>query len=291
MTDVTERSEAGKAPGRGDEGGAIATARAAAIEVAGAETVGEHVRAVVEAENTTTHFFESILPGYRGWQWACVLSDAGDRTTIDEIALLPGPDALLAPEWVPWVDRLHAGDVGPGDLLPVDEVDERLAPGYELVDDGAEDLEDNAVPLGLGRERVLSYEGRVLTAERWQEGPNGPDSETAKLAEHSCGTCGFLVSIAGSLGHAFGVCANEFSADGQVVSLDYGCGAHSAVRDEQSGPGAPVGSPVDDHALDFDPAPGAADDAEGGAVESDSVAAASETVAADSDVPAEGTAE
>ncbi|TQE37869.1 DUF3027 domain-containing protein, partial [Streptomyces ipomoeae] len=34
--------------------------------------------------------------------------------------------------------------------------------------------------------------------------------------------------IGGSLGQAFGVCANEFSpADGRVVSLTYGCGGHS----------------------------------------------------------------
>src|SRR5699024_1302456 len=49
-------------------------------------------------------------------------------------------------------------------------------------------------------------------------------------AKEPCGTCGFLVPIAGSLGAMFGICANEFSADGQVVHLQYGCGAHSEVQ-------------------------------------------------------------
>ena len=44
----------------------------------------------------------------------------------------------------------------------------------------------------------------------------------------SCLSCGFLVTLAGSLRQEFGVCANEFApADGRVVSLRYGCGAHS----------------------------------------------------------------
>ena len=34
--------------------------------------------------------------------------------TVDESVLLPGPGALLAPDWVPWQDRLRPGDVGSG---------------------------------------------------------------------------------------------------------------------------------------------------------------------------------
>ena len=37
----------------------------------------------------------------------------------------------------------------------------------------------------------------------------------------------------------FGVCANEFGADGRIVALGYGCGAHSSVR-EIEGTGVPV---------------------------------------------------
>jgi hypothetical protein len=49
--------------------------------------------------------------------------------------------------------------------------------------------------------------------------------------------------IGGSLGQAFGVCANEFApADGRVVSLAYGCGGHSeaAVMPKPPQPAPPV---------------------------------------------------
>jgi hypothetical protein len=61
----------------------------------------------------------------------------------------------------------------------------------------------------------------------------------AKAAPASCTSCGFLMPIGGLLGQAFGVCANPFGADGSVVSLEYGCGAHSSVR-EIEGTGIPV---------------------------------------------------
>lgn len=255
MTSVSERTGTQRP---GDEvsqalADAVSIARDATSEVAGSAAVGEHEGIACEAENTATHFFGSQLRGYRGWQWACVLSEAEARITIDEISLVPGPDALLAPEWVPWEERLHAGDVGPGDVLPVSDDDERLAPGYELVPGGEDDeLLDYDAPLGLGRERVLSHIGRVETAERWEHGEHSPESDTAKAAENHCGSCGFLVPLAGSLGRMFGVCANEYSADAQVVHLDFGCGAHSAVRTEQAGPGQRAGTPFDDHALDFE---------------------------------------
>lgn len=65
----------------------------------------------------------------------------------------------------------------------------------------------------------------------------------AQAAPATCMSCGFLTPIAGSLRQAFGVCANEFSpADGRVVSLSYGCGAHSeaAVMPKPPRPAEPV---------------------------------------------------
>jgi len=42
--------------------------------------------------------------------------------------------------------------------------------------------------------------------------------------------CGFYLPLAGSLRPAFGVCGNVYAPDdGQVVSVDHGCGAHSEV--------------------------------------------------------------
>lgn len=224
----------------------VDTARAAVEEFA-SDRVGEHLGVTVEAPFTTTHRFAAQLPGYHGWYWACVLALVpGGDLTIDELALLPGAEALVAPEWVPWEKRIRAGDLGAGDLLPPAEDDERLVPGYAL--SGDDELDDLAGPIGLGRPRHLSWEGRSAAAERWSA-ERGPDSEIARSAKHHCGSCGFLVPVAGSLGTMFGVCANEYSADGQVVHLEYGCGAHSETEVSR-GNTTPVAEPYDDAAVD-----------------------------------------
>jgi len=207
--------------------GAVDRARSAVLEVS-PDGVGEHLGVEVEAPFTTTHSFAAELVGYRGWRWACVLAlvPGAEDVTVDEISLLPGPDAVVAPEWVPWEKRIRPGDLGAGDLLPPAEDDERLVPGQLL--SGDEELDELAGPVGLGRPRHLSREGRSAAAERWTA-MRGPEDEVARGAAHHCGTCGFLVPITGSLGAMFGVCANEYSADGSVVHLHYGCGAHSEV--------------------------------------------------------------
>jgi hypothetical protein len=207
--------------------GARDLARAAAVE-AGGGAVGEHLGATAEGERLVTHRFASSLAGYVGWYWAVTLARAPrSRTaTVDEVVLLPGADALRAPAWVPWHERLRPGDLSPGDLLPPDPQDPRLVPAYTLSDDLA--VESVAFELGLGRPRVLSREGRMDAAERWHDGETGPDTAMARQAPGRCGSCGFLLPLAGSLQAGFGVCANEITAaDGRVVSVEYGCGAHS----------------------------------------------------------------
>ncbi|MFJ5534285.1 DUF3027 domain-containing protein [Streptomyces sp. NPDC093261] len=257
---------------------AVDLARSAAEEAAAPGVVGEHVGMVAEGDRVVTHFFECKEMGYRGWRWAVTVARASRAkiVTLDETVLLPGPDALLAPEWVPWSERLRPGDMGPGDLLPTDAEDLRLEPGFsgeeepppsspvsgemaELVE--AEDVEVTAgapanLPmapsrgsiaavaeeLGMRRARVLSRYGLRVAADRWEEA-FGPKTPMAQAAPASCVSCGFLVAIGGSLGQAFGVCANEFSpADGHVVSLAYGCGGHSeaAVMPKAPQPPPPV---------------------------------------------------
>ncbi|MEU3923494.1 DUF3027 domain-containing protein [Streptomyces sp. NPDC029004] len=257
---------------------AVDLARAAAEEAAAPGVVGEHVSLVSEGDRVVTHFFECKEIGYRGWRWAVTVARASRAkvVTLDETVLLPGPDALLAPEWVPWSERLRPGDMGPGDLLPTEADDLRLEPGFsgedspppnsavseemaELVE--AEDAEVTAGPpsslplapsrgsisavaeeLGMRRARVLSRYGLHIAADRWDES-FGAKTPMAQAAPAACVTCGFLVPIAGSLRQAFGVCANEFSpADGRIVSLAYGCGGHSeaAVMPKPPVPPPPV---------------------------------------------------
>jgi Protein of unknown function (DUF3027) len=194
--------------------------------------VGDHLSAVGEGERLVTHFFECLLPGYRGWRWAVTVTRVprSRQVTVCETVLLPGPDAMLAPGWVPWHDRLQPGDLGVGDLLPTQEDDDRLIPGYLQSDDPA--VEEVAWELGLGRPRVMSREGRMETAQRWYDGDHGPEAPIAAAAPRAarCGGCGFYLPLAGSMRRAFGVCGNVYAPDdGRVVSADHGCGAHSEV--------------------------------------------------------------
>lgn len=221
---------------------AVDIARAAAEDVAPG-MVGEHLGVRSETERVVTHAFASTLPGYRGWHWTVSLARAPRSrvVTVDEVVLLPGDDALLAPAWVPWEERVRPGDLSPGDLLPPPPGDPRLVPGYLQSDDPA--VEAVAFELGLGREQVMSREGRLEAAERWYTGQHGPDTPMARQAPARCGTCGFFLPLAGSLQAGFGVCGNEFTeADGAVVSVEYGCGAHSqtAVSASHEAPAAEV---------------------------------------------------
>ena len=231
---------------------------AAAVDVAeaaaraeGGDRVGEHLGSRADGERVLTHFFAATLPGYSGWRWAVTLARASrSRTvTVDEVVLLPGDDALLAPEWVPWSERLRPGDLGVGDLLPARTDDERLVPAYLLSDDPA--VESVAFELGLGRVRVMSRLGRDEATERWYAGDGGPDTAMAAHAPGRCGTCGFYLPIEGSLRAIFGVCGNAYSPrDGGVVSADAGCGAHSEAAVEPAA--APPPPPTYDDGVDIE---------------------------------------
>lgn len=233
MAPAPSRTRARKADSACAE--AVDLARAAAVETAGADQVGDHLGYDVDGERVVTHYFECSNLGYRGWRWSVTVTRASraKTVTVDECVLLPGSDAILAPPWVPWEDRVTPGDLGPGDLLPTTDEDPRLVPGYTDADQAVDPLavKDVLDELGLGRAWVLSPEGRDETAERWRAGPGGPDTDIAQAAPAQCETCGFLVRLTGPLGRSFGVCANDRTPfDGRVVSYDHGCGAHSDVR-------------------------------------------------------------
>ena len=230
---------------------AIELARHALEEVTDPITVGEYVAAAPDAERLVTHLFDCTLSGYRGWRWAVTLSRVprGRTATVCEVELLPGEEALLAPAWVPWAERLEPGDITRSDRLPRKETDERLEPGWEATGEDADAVALDE--LDLGRPRVLSAQGVASAAERWYGGDHGPEAEGVRKAHATCSTCGFFVPMAGALRAIFGVCANEWATDdGSVVSLDHGCGAHSETDLPDQGPEWPINpSRVDDHLM------------------------------------------
>jgi hypothetical protein len=245
-------------------------ARKAIADMVGGEKVGEHVGVEAAGDRVVTHLFACLDPAYRGWRWAVTLSRASrsKAVTVCESVLLPGPDSVLAPPWVPWRERLRPGDLGVGDILPTAADDERLVPVASL--EGSDGIQDPAgvvasvygvspplagSPAGTATEeislvpaqaRVLSAEGRDDAAMRWYASEHGPRSPLAHAAPGPCASCGFFARLGGPLGQVFGVCSNAYAPDdGRVVSTDHGCGAHSeAVL--ASGRDQPVAPPVID---------------------------------------------
>jgi len=218
-------------PNKSDIFGALTLAKQAAIEDAGkSEYVGEFYSIDSDEERVATYLFHAKLPGYSGWMWAVTVAKVDDQSdaTICDVVLLPGGKALLAPNWVPYSQRIQPGDLGVGDVVPTSPDDERLTQSYAALP-GEEELDiAQLFEFGLSRARVLSIVGRDAASKRWYEGDRGPKAPIAQAAPKPCSTCGFFIPITGSLRGAFGVCSNAISPeDARVVSFDHGCGAHS----------------------------------------------------------------
>lgn len=91
---------------------AVDAARAAVEDITPSPTIGRHLAAKSEGDRLVTHLFESRLPGYLGWQWYAVLTrnSRSKVVTVSELGLLPSEDSILAPEWVPWAERVRPED-------------------------------------------------------------------------------------------------------------------------------------------------------------------------------------
>ena len=194
---------------------AVDLARAAVVELAGASHVGDHVGADADADRVVTHLFDCLDPAYRGWRWAVTLTRASraKTATVAESVLLPGPESILSPEWVPWRERLRPGDLGVGDILPTAADDERLVPVAFLAgDDGVEDIGELAAIVAslaepLAGNPAVAAElvppqapgavpvGRDETGMRWYASEHGPQEparargarESARAAGSSSG--------------------------------------------------------------------------------------------------------
>ncbi|MCK6067563.1 MULTISPECIES: DUF3027 domain-containing protein [Microbacterium] len=139
--------------------GASDLARAALLEVTSEASIGEPVGYLDEGDGVISLRFANRLAGYPGWFWTVSVARVEDaEPTVLEVELLPGDDALVAPEWVPWAVRLAeyqataraSAESGESDLderddsdeLDDDEIDEVL--GDDLDDD---ELDDDGSPI------------------------------------------------------------------------------------------------------------------------------------------------
>ncbi|MBG6183274.1 hypothetical protein IWX65_001223 [Arthrobacter sp. CAN_A214] len=91
---------------------AVEFARAGVLQVAPAEQVGRHVTSYPDGERLLTHRFEAFVPGYGEWEWFATLARVprGKEPSVCEVGLLPSERALVAPEWLPWSQRVRPED-------------------------------------------------------------------------------------------------------------------------------------------------------------------------------------
>jgi hypothetical protein len=142
---------------------AVDVARAAVEGIAKASEIGEHLAARTEGDRVVTHLFESRLPGYIGWQWYAVLTrnSRSKVITVNELGLLPSEDSILAPEWVPWAERVR-----PEDARDEDVTEDSVA-GNAVAEDSAtegRDAEENADEEADPEENAAAAAGGIPAA-------------------------------------------------------------------------------------------------------------------------------
>ena len=87
---------------------AVEVARAALLTFTPEDTIGEPLGHVVEGDRVVSLLFDCTMTGYPGWRWTVTLSriDGESVPQVLETELTPGDEAVVAPEWIPWSDRL-----------------------------------------------------------------------------------------------------------------------------------------------------------------------------------------
>ena len=125
---------------------AVEQARAALVDVVDPEHVGSHLAAKSEGERLVTHLFECLRPGYRGWTWYVTVARVSRSkiVTVSELGLLPSEGSVLAPEWVPWAERVRPEDSEPAEQQDEAGADEAEAEESEADADEAEADEADA---------------------------------------------------------------------------------------------------------------------------------------------------
>lgn len=121
------------------------TAYAAAVEAAPRNGVGSIVDTIDEGDGVTTFLFEAKLKGYVGWRWSITVFEQADSAaaTVSEVLLMPGADSLVAPDWVPWSERLADYKALQAELEAQAALDAAEAEDADDDDDEDDDLDES----------------------------------------------------------------------------------------------------------------------------------------------------
>lgn len=146
---MTETSPTAPAPSED----LTALARKALLEVTAESTVGAPAGTVDEGDGVVSVLFANRMPGYPGWRWTVSIAQVeGDEPTVLEVELMPGDGSLVAPDWVPWSERLAEYRAGQDaehdedddeDADDEDDEDAEDADYDDADDDGSDDDESD----------------------------------------------------------------------------------------------------------------------------------------------------
>lgn len=165
-------------------------AQHAAEEHAPHAAVGAFIESKSEEDGSQTFMFESRLRGYVGWRWSVnVFEDQKTHeVTISEVLLLPGEDALVAPDWVPWSERLADYKALQAELAAQAAADAAEAGDSEDSEESEDDnsdyedddsADDDSEPEHFTEDEV---EAEVAAAEELADEQAAEDSDESDLA-------------------------------------------------------------------------------------------------------------
>jgi hypothetical protein len=153
-------------------------ARDALLEITAESTLGELISETVADDGVVTMLFAATMAGYPGWHWTVSVAELpGEEPTVLEAELLPGDGALLAPDWVPWSERLE--DYKEAQALAAaaaaDELDDDADDDDDSDDDDLGDDPDDGIDFeDLSAEERTALEGALPDLDDL-EGAESPD--------------------------------------------------------------------------------------------------------------------
>jgi hypothetical protein len=122
----------------------VALAHEGLLEITPAATIGEPLTQTSAEDGVVTIEFATAMGGYPDWRWTVSLAKIGDDpATVLEAELLPGEGALLAPDWLPWSERLEEYRAAQAAAASDDESDEDESDEDDADDDGDDDSDED----------------------------------------------------------------------------------------------------------------------------------------------------
>lgn len=133
-------------------------ARTALIEDAGIKNVGNFIGVTELDKGLATFLFENNQKGYVGWRWSVtVFQDKKNQpATVSEIVLLPGDDSLIAPDWVPWSERLSDYKALQIELERQAALEAEEESDEDTVEDSVEDTDEDSKQSDSAEDSVLT---------------------------------------------------------------------------------------------------------------------------------------